>query len=143
MTEDELKQINAAAVELSVDLGVPRHLYEGSPKLVDWRGRFAVRINGRDFSMVITPMTLLVNDSDPAAPVALMTGAEWIDSPLGRIFHVDYLTHRVKGGFQVFRKADSSPFAGFEEVHHTHMLVYTDGSGEKQFFPVHVDFMHE
>jgi hypothetical protein len=75
--------------------------------------------------------------------VAQLVGSEWLDTPLGRLFHADYVTSMVNGGFQIFRKADPSPFDGFESIEHTHMLVYTDGAGEKQYFPVVVDFASE
>lgn len=143
MTDDAMKAIHAGDLQMSKDMGVPRHLYENSPEFIDWYGRFTVCINARDFRMAVTPSTLLVNESDSAGPVAQLVGSEWLDTPLGRLFHADYVTSRVNGGFQIFRKEDSSPFDGFESIEHTHMLVYTDGAGEKQYFPVVVAFASE
>lgn len=143
MTNDEMREIHARDLQMSKDMGVPHHLYENSPEFIDWYGRFIVHINGREFDMAVTPSTLLVNESDDFGPVALLTGSEWLETRLGRIFHADYVTSMVPGCFQVFRKEDSSPFDGFESVQHTHMLVYTDGAGQKQFFPVIVSFADE
>lgn len=143
MPDDEMKMIYAADLQMSKNMGVPRQFYENSPKFIDWYGRFTVQINNREFRMAVTPSTLFVNESDSSGPVAQLTGSEWIDTPLGRIFHADYFTSMVNGGFQIFRKEDSSPFDGFEAVQHTHMLVYTDGAGQKQFCPVVVDFASE
>lgn len=141
MTDDEMMKLaNELALELSLDLAVPLRLYENSPTFIDWRGRFTVRINGRDFNMAVTPSTLFVNESDPTGPVAHKVGSEWIETPSGRLFHADYLTSRIQGGFQIFRQADGSPFDGFAGTPHTHMLVYTNGAEEKQFFPVVIDF---
>ncbi len=140
MNNDEMKMIHAHDLQMSKDMGVPRHLYENSLEFIDWYGRFTVQINGREFKMAVTPSTLIVNESDNSGPVAQLTGSEWIDTPLGRLFHADYLTGSIDGGFQIFRKEDSSPFDGFEASQHTHMLVYTDGAGQKQYFPAAVDF---
>lgn len=143
MTDDAMKMVHAGDLQMSKDMGVPRHLYENSPDFIDWYGRFTVRINDREFRMAVTPSTLFINESDSSGPVAQLTGCEWIDTPLGRLFHADYVTGMVNGGFQIFRKEDSSPFDGFEAVQHTHMLVYTDGAGQQQFLPVIVDFASE
>lgn len=143
MTDNAMREIHAHDLQMSKDMGVPHHLYANSSEFIDWYGRFTVHINGRDFNMAVTPSTLFVNESDTAGPVAPLTGSEWLETPLGRIFHADYVTHMVHGSFQIFRKADASPFDGFESVQHTHMLVYTDGAGQKQFFPVVVSFSNE
>lgn len=143
MTDDEMREIHSHDLQMSKDMGVPRHLYENSHEFIDWYGRFTVCINGREFKMAMTPSTLFINESDVSGPVALLTGSEWLETPIGLFFHADYVTPRVKGGFQVFRREDGSPFDGFESVHHTHMLVYTDGAGQKQYFPVVVSFANE
>jgi hypothetical protein len=143
MSDDAMREIHAHDLQMSKDMGVPHHLYENSPEFIDWYGRFTVRINGREFKMAVTPSTLFVNESDSSGPVAQLTGSEWLETPVGRLFHADYVTSMVHGGFQVFRKEDASPFDGFESVQHTHMLVYTDGAGQKQFFPVVVSFANK
>ncbi len=143
MTNDAMREIYAHDLQMSKDMGVPRHLYENSPEFIDWYGRFTVHINGKDFKMAVTPSTLFVNESDPSGPVAQLTGCEWLETPLGRMFHADFVTHMVHGSFQIFCREAASPFDGFESVPHTHMLVYTDGAGQKQFFPVVVSFANE
>ena len=140
MTNDEMREIYAHDLQMSKDMGVPHPLYENSPGFIDWYGRFTVQINGREFKMAVTPSTLFIDESDPSGPAAQLTGSEWLDTPLGRVFHATYVTHKVHGGFQMFRMANSSPFHGFESVPHTHLLVYKNGAGEKQFFPVVVSF---
>lgn len=142
MTDDE-KMVHAGDLQMSKDMGVPPYLYENSRDFIDWYGRFTVRINDREFRMAVTPSTLFINESDSSGPVAQLTGSEWIDTPLGRLFHADFVTARVNGGFQIFRKEDSLAFDGFENLQHTHMLVYTDGAGQKQFLPAVVEFASE
>lgn len=144
MTDDEREEFyklnRELDLELSVNLGVPRALYESVKGVIDWRGRFDVTINGRIFHMALTPSTLFVNEPDAEAPITHKVGSEWIDTAMGRLFHVDYYTSQIGGGFQIFRMADSLPFQGFEHTRHTHMLVYTNGSGEKQYFPIVIVF---
>lgn len=143
MTDDERKEMHAHDLQMSKDMGVPKHIYASPPDFIDWYGRFTVHINDREFMMAVTPSSLIVNESDSVAPVAHLVGSEWLESPLGRMFHATYLTSMINGGFQLFRKEDPSPFEGFESVKHTHMLVYTDGTGQKQFFAVAVEFASE
>lgn len=143
MTDDELRDSFDRDVEISIGLAVPRELYEGAAGHLVWWGRFTVRINERNFSMAVTPSTLFVNETDPTGPVANLVGSEWVVTTLGKLFHADYISPRVNGGFQIFRKDDLSPFQGFESVEHTHMLVYMDGSGDKQYFPVTIGFSAE
>lgn len=143
MTDDEKKMMFADDRQMSEDLGVPSRLYERSPDFIDWYGRFAVQINGREFKVAVTPSSLFVNEADASAPVAMLASSGWLDSPMGPLFHANYMTPLVNGGFQLFRKAGSSPFEGFESVEHSHMLVYTNGAGEKQFFPVVIEFASE
>ena len=140
MNEETMKEIHAADLQMSKDMGVPRQLYENSPEVIDWFGRFTVIINGRAFKMIVTPSTIFINEADVAGPVAHLTGSEWIETPMGQLFHADFLTPRVNGAFQIFRRKDSLPFDGFESIPHTHVLVYTDGSGKKEFLPVTPDF---
>jgi len=140
VTDSSMKLIYEHDLQMSLDMGVPGHLYERATEFIDWYGRFSVQINGREFNMAVTPSTLIVNESDSAGPVAQLVGSEWLDTPMGRLFHADYVTSMVHGSFQIFRKKEPSPFAGFEAVEHTHMLVYTNGAGQKQFFPVVVAF---
>jgi len=82
MTEDELRESFDRDVEISVNLGVPAHLYQGKKDHFDWSGRFTVQINDRDFAMAVTPSTLFVNEVDPTGPVATMIGSEWLDTPM-------------------------------------------------------------
>lgn len=143
MSDDHMQMILAGDLQMSKDLGVPRNLYENAVDFIDWYGRFTVQINNRIFKMAVTPSTLFVNEPDSSGPVAQLTGCEWVDTSLGRLFHADYVTAMVNGGFQIFRKQDSSPFEAFAAVQHTHLLAYTDGAGRKQFFPVVIDFACE
>jgi hypothetical protein len=143
MTDDEDIDLYAYDLQMSKDMGVPRHLYENSPDHIDWFGRFTVQINGNKLDMVLTPSSLFINHSDIHAPVALLVGSEWIESPAGSIFRASFSTHQVAGDFNIFREADSSPIEGFESFEHTHMLVYTDGAAQKQYHPIVVTFASE
>lgn len=140
MNEDAMNEIHAADLQMSKDMGVSLHLYINSSKVIDWFGRFTVTINDTAYKMIVTPSTLFLNEADITAPVAHLTGSEWIDSPMGELFHADFLTPMVNGTFQIFRRKDSLPFNGFEHILHTHILVYTDASGKKEFLPVTPDF---
>lgn len=122
MTDSSMNEIYAHDLQISMDLGVPRHLYESAKEFIDWYGRFTVQINGREFNMAVTPSTLFVNESDSAGPVANLTGSEWLDTPIGKLFHADYVTPMVHGSFQIFRKEDPSPFLISEQAQQAHSV---------------------
>ena len=126
--------------QTSIGLGVPSHLYVNEVEFIDWQGKFKATISNRNFNMVLTPSTLIINDSDPRAPVLQIMGSEWLNSELGRIFHASYHTSQLDGGVQIFRTENGKPFQGFENAPHTHILVYTDGSGQKTYVPIVIDF---
>lgn len=140
MTEQELLEHEK---QTSFGLGVPRELYAEATKFFDWRGRFKAEINDRLFEMVLTPSTLFLNEPDMHAPVLSMMGSGWVDTKMGKIFQAAYMSSQINGGFQIFRSEHGQPFAGFEAEPHSHMLVYTNGSNEKTYVPVLINFATE
>jgi len=125
----------------SIGLGVPIKFYKDAKEFIDWRGCFKASINDKSFEMVVTPSTLIIDDSDPMSPVIPMFGNSWVDTDMGKLFVTSYNSSQLNGGFQIFRSEGGIPFVGFEDTKHTHMLVYTDGNNEKEFIPVEINFV--
>jgi hypothetical protein len=144
MNEAEMnKQILEGDKKTSLGLGVPKKFFADELEFISWRGKFKAIINDRSFEMVVTPSTLFINEPDPQAPILHKMGGGWEETKIGKLYCASYISSQINGGFQIFRTEYGEPFAGFEKKQHSHMLVYTDGSNEKTYIPVKIEFSND
>lgn len=144
MDDKIMREMYDHHMEISRNLGVPNNILLNQNRFVDWYGYFDVGLNNRQFKMELSPTTLAIRfEGDTNIIVAHMFGSDWTNTPLGRLFHTFYQTSEIQGAFQIFKNEKNEPFKGFEQIPHTHMMIFTDRNNEKQFAPIFIDFSKE